>query len=205
MRAVSTLIEFTGTNNGTDITITCSKPATITTGLVTPTTAALSWEASVCGISYEIQYKPVAEPTWIIETSTTPFITLTDLNANTLYEWAVSTICVESPLVQTVFTSSEEFATAQNSIEEIAGLSALNIFPNPLTVNATIEFALAASASIKIELLDITGQSVRVINDGELNAGMHSFIIERAGLSRGVYSIQFSNGENTTAKNIVVE
>jgi len=205
MRAVSTLIEFTGTNNGTDITITCSKPATITTGLVTPTTAALSWEASVCGISYEIQYKPVAVPTWIIETSTTPFITLTDLNANTLYEWAVSTICVESPLVQTVFTSSEEFATAQNSIEEIAGLSALNIFPNPLTVNATIEFALAASASIKIELLDITGQSVRVINDGELNAGMHSFIIERAGLSRGVYSIQFSNGENTTAKNIVVE
>lgn len=205
IRAVSTSTAFLGTDNGADITITCSKPATITTGLVTATTAALSWDASVCGISYEVQYKPVVEPTWMIETTTSPFITLTDLDANTMYEWAVSTICVESPLVQTVFTSSEEFATAQNSIETLQGLTQLNIFPNPLTVNATIEFALANSANIEIEMLDITGQSVRIIHSGALSAGMHTFVIEREGLSRGVYSIQFSNGENTAVRNIVIE
>lgn len=205
MRVKSTSVAFIGDDNGANVTITCNKPVSITTGTVTTSTAVLSWDASECGVSYEVQYKPVAELTWITENTTNSTITLTGLTANTLYEWKVSTICVESPLVQTAFTETDEFATAQNGIEELAGLSQINIYPNPVTTTAMIEFNLIENANIKIELLDIAGQSVAVIQDGNLNAGAHNFTFERNQLSSGVYTLQFTNGSNSFIKNIIIE
>ena len=207
MRAVAFDPDFTlvGTDNGANITITCSKPVSITTGTVTATTANLSWDASVCGVMYEVEYKAVADATWQTTTTAATSITISDLSPSTAYEWAVRTICVESPLVETAYTSTDEFITGQNSIDNITGLNDLQIFPNPVTTAATIEFNLTTSTDLNIELLDITGQVVKVIQNGNLNAGLHTYTIERKDLSAGVYTLRLRNGEQVASRNIVVE
>ena len=205
IRTVSTNTAFIGTDTGADITISCSKPVSITTATVTPTSAELTWETTDCGVLYEVQYKAVADATWLTTTTASTSTTVVGLVPNTTYEWAVRTICVESPLVQTEYTDTEEFNTIQNSINDIPGFSSLNIYPNPVTETANVDFDLAVASEIKIELFDITGQSVRMVYNGLLNAGANHIVIEREGLSRGVYTLQFTNGDVTGSRNIVIE
>lgn len=205
MRVVSSTPAVLGTDNGTDITVTCEIPTALNNITITATTATLEWDAANCADGYTIQYKPVSEPTWITVTTTDPTVVLTGLIPNTLYEWAVSNTCVTSPLVETDFSATEEFTTAQSSLEEILGLSGFSVYPNPFNISTTIQFTLTQEQEIKIELLDITGKIVRQINSEKLPAGFHSFEIVRNELSKGVYTLQFISGDNAAGINLIVD
>lgn len=205
MRVVSSFPNFNGSDNGFNITITCGIPVGLNDISVTGTTANLEWDASICGVTYEVEYKPVISPDWLFVSSPTPTIMLTGLSPNTLYQWSVKTTCVESPLVETEFSVEDQFTTTQNSIENIAGISDLVIYPNPFSTTSNIQFTLLESADLKIALIDITGRKVMMINDENLNAGFYSFDISRNNLSKGIYTVQFSIGEKSAGRSLVID
>ncbi|MFI5170837.1 MAG: T9SS type A sorting domain-containing protein [Chitinophagales bacterium] len=205
MRVVSSLPDFNGTANPLDITITCGVPSGLNEITVTGSTANLEWDDAVCAVAYEVEYKPAASPDWLFASSTTPSITLTGLIPNTLYDWAVKTICVEIPEIETAYSTEDNFTTGQNSIEEIAGISDLSIYPNPFSTSTGIQFILSEPAEIKIELIDVTGRLVLTINDSKLNSGYYSFDLEKDNLSNGVYTIQFTSGDKTMGKPVVID
>ncbi|HTJ53281.1 MAG TPA: cellulase family glycosylhydrolase [Cyclobacteriaceae bacterium] len=51
--------------------------------------------------------------------------------------------------------------------------SSLQVYPNPLTTEATIQFVLPESGPAEISVMSLTGQRVKTINKGILNAGNH--------------------------------
>ncbi|MBK9455737.1 MAG: T9SS type A sorting domain-containing protein [Bacteroidetes bacterium] len=205
MRATSTQQEYIGLKNGSDLSIVCSKPINVETATINPTSVTLTWDASLCGVAYEVEYKQVAAATWTVVTTPINSIIITDLVPNTAYEWAVRTICVESPLVQSTYTSIEDFVTGQNNVQIIPGLSHIAIFPNPVSTTASVEIVLTQTTDLSIELLDILGQSISVLVDDKLNAGSHTFELNRNQLTSGVYTLQITSGKNVVAKNIVIE
>lgn len=68
--------------------------------------------------------------------------------------------------------------------------NSLHIYPNPMTESSTIEFKAASSGSATIELFDITGKRVAVMQSS-VSIGINCFKI--SGLERGIYLLQISS------------
>ncbi len=60
-------------------------------------------------------------------------------------------------------------------------------YPNPFADNANIEFELTNASDVEVQLFDITGSMVQVINAGQKEAGSHQVTIERNDLPAGTY------------------
>lgn len=89
------------------------------------------------------------------------------------------------------------------SIEEPQQITALNIYPNPATDRAFVEFQLAEPSNVNIQLTDARGREVRQINQGELQAGEYRFAIERGSLTSGVYYLHISIDESIITRSLV--
>jgi len=49
-------------------------------------------------------------------------------------------------------------------------------YPNPFNPNTIIKFGLPVQSDVRLEIYDILGRSVKVLTDGELEAGYHEII-----------------------------
>jgi len=66
------------------------------------------------------------------------------------------------------------------------GANGLNIYPNPMTDASNIQFEMQSAGEVNIQLFDITGKQVAVLQNN-LNAGVHNFSVNN--LSGGVYTV----------------
>ncbi len=78
-------------------------------------------------------------------------------------------------------------------------------FPNPFSESAIIQFTLDKSSSVRFEIYDITGKSVRSINAGQFAAGENSFVITREDLRTGMYILRMNAGNNTAFMKVSVK
>jgi hypothetical protein len=84
-----------------------------------------------------------------------------------------------------------------NSVSESAVWSArMLIYPNPVTESATVEFENPSSSVHTFRLFDLTGRSVRIIN----NIYESRFVIDRNGLTDGIYIYTLSNPNGIVAE-----
>jgi len=60
-------------------------------------------------------------------------------------------------------------------------------YPNPFNPVTTIMFSLKKDSEIKIEVLSLTGETVKVLAEGGYRAGSHSLSFEGRELSSGIY------------------
>lgn len=80
-----------------------------------------------------------------------------------------------SVTIQAGITAPEEFVLAQN-------------YPNPFNPSTTISFALPKASSVTVSLYNAAGELVRVIANGEYEAGYHALMLNAADLASGVYT-----------------
>ncbi|MEY5049651.1 MAG: hypothetical protein RLZZ175_3010 [Bacteroidota bacterium] len=81
----------------------------------------------------------------------------------------------------------------------------LNVYPNPATDNTNIEFELAESASVTINLTDIIGNIV-VSTVADYSQGKQTVNINTANLHQGLYFCEFIvNGTSKTVTKLVKE
>ena len=81
----------------------------------------------------------------------------------------------------------------------------LNVFPTPATTNTKINYTLAKTSNVSIDLVNILGDKVNTISDGMQSPGKHEYRINTESLSEGVYFVKINAGETTqTAKFIVI-
>ena len=70
------------------------------------------------------------------------------------------------------------------------------VYPNPFNNRTQVSYGLSVAGHVELSLYDLEGRLVQVLASGEKPAGMHTFAIDGASLSSGVYIVQLrSQGE----------
>lgn len=62
-----------------------------------------------------------------------------------------------------------------------------NIYPNPVSNNATIEFSLSYDSPVCLKIYNAMGTLVQVVENKEMTSGTYSYIINTETLTKGLY------------------
>ncbi len=93
--------------------------------------------------------------------------------------------CTASPCTAIEFVPTGELASVGNPAN--FATAALNCYPNPFTEFATLSFTSAATAPTQISILNVLGDEVARVYDGDLSDGEHSFTWDARGAAPGMY------------------
>jgi Neuraminidase (sialidase) len=77
-------------------------------------------------------------------------------------------------------------------------------YPNPFNGKTTIVFEIPERTLVRLSVLDLLGREVRVLANQVVEAGVHRFIMDAAGLSTGVYYLAFFTQEAKEVRPIVL-
>lgn len=80
----------------------------------------------------------------------------------------------------------------------------LKNYPNPFNGLTTIEFKLETSSEVRLRVLDVRGKVVRVLKNGTLAAGAHSFDFDASDLNAGVYLYELNTAQHTLIGKMIV-
>jgi len=64
-----------------------------------------------------------------------------------------------------------------------------DVYPNPFNPTTTITLSLPAASELNLRVVNVLGQEVASLVDGQVNAGTHSFVFDGANLASGVYFV----------------
>lgn len=82
--------------------------------------------------------------------------------------------------------------------------SSLNIFPNPASNSATVQFSLSTEENVTINVLNAVGQSVMQQQLGTLAARAHNQTLDVTSLSNGLYFVEIKAGNSTVTRKFSV-
>jgi hypothetical protein len=98
------------------------------------------------------------------------------------------------------------------SVPPVPVASALRLFaprPNPFASSTTLQVQLGRASAVKAEVIDLSGQRVRVLHDGMLLAGVHTLWWDgrdTRGAARppGVYFVRVSDGVGVVSRKVLL-
>lgn len=102
-----------------------------------------------------------------------------------------------------VVFGSDEYVESQKT-STLPDEVALKAYPNPVSGQATLEYALPDAASVELALYDVLGRRVKTVVAGRKEAGRHRASLDAGGLSSGVYFGRLRAGGETKTKKVVV-
>ncbi|MEA1875313.1 MAG: T9SS type A sorting domain-containing protein, partial [Bacteroidota bacterium] len=77
-------------------------------------------------------------------------------------------------------------------------------YPNPFSSETQISYELAREEIVFIEITDITGRTVKLIDEGLKTRGNHSVLFSNSDLEPGIYSYTLKAGESTMTRRMMV-
>ncbi len=77
-------------------------------------------------------------------------------------------------------------------------------YPNPFNPTTNISFSLEQRSSVRIEIINISGQLIDVRNLGNLPAGNHDIEYDASSLSSGVYFYRMTTDNGSISKKMVL-
>lgn len=89
-----------------------------------------------------------------------------------------------------------------NSID--AKQQTINVYPNPVTNNAIVNFSLSEPNNVSITIVNALGQVVSNKNLGMMNAGIQNYSLDAASLSNGLYFLNIKIGNSNETKKIAI-
>ena len=95
----------------------------------------------------------------------------------------------------------EEIVSTKNTLSKNFNL---NIFPNPVRFNATIQYEQAIAGKINLRLVNVQGQVVKNLFNDTQTTGIQSLKLNPSDLDRGLYYLQLITENGTITKKVVV-
>jgi hypothetical protein len=77
-------------------------------------------------------------------------------------------------------------------------------YPNPFNPTTNIKFKLPVRSDVRLVLMNILGQEVKVIAAGSYEAGSHTVTLDASSLASGVYFYKLQTGKFSDAKKLVI-
>lgn len=78
-------------------------------------------------------------------------------------------------------------------------------YPNPFNGSTSIDYVLATSSEVTIEITDITGKQVMLLHEGNRPAGNHKIMINASNLQSGMYFYTVKAGQFTETRQMIVQ
>lgn len=105
--------------------------------------------------------------------------------------------CLNTTTQVIAFNVSSKAITAQNFN--------FDVYPNPFTSTATVNYTLVKGGNLEVKVFDMYGREVAVLFNGKQNAGGYeiSFVAEEFNLSAGNYMVQLTLNGETASKQII--
>ncbi len=79
-----------------------------------------------------------------------------------------------------------------------------DLYPNPASNEANIQYQLASPTQVRITITDITGKAVFIKNLGTQSKGEHRAILDISSLPSGAYHYTFSAGQVTSTNRLII-
>lgn len=102
----------------------------------------------------------------------------------------------ERMLVHFMLMDPNAPTVAKTAAAAAEGLS-LTIFPNPSTSSNTLRYELSKDSNVKVELLNVNGQVIRVLDEGSKTAGTQELKVNLSDLSAGTYFFRITSDIET--------
>ncbi len=77
-------------------------------------------------------------------------------------------------------------------------------YPNPFNPTTTFGFGIPKKETVRLTVLNLIGEEVRIVFDGEKEAGYHSFNFDASNLPSGVYYYQLKAGNFVDTKKMLL-
>ena len=81
-------------------------------------------------------------------------------------------------------------------VNEVEGLNAISVFPNPSQNSFTVTFTSTVNEAIQIRVTDITGKTIHTERRG-IQVGKNTFTLPSENWSNGIYILQINNEETS--------
>ena len=92
--------------------------------------------------------------------------------------------------------------TSTVGIQDVEFLATVSVYPNPASGSSVISFNLSEPSQMLIEVIDIAGRVVEMVESKKLNAGEYQYAFG-SGLSEGIYFVRFQSNENDLTKKVI--
>jgi hypothetical protein len=99
---------------------------------------------------------------------------------------------------------SKAYKLTLTGIEENEFVSDVNVYPNPMTSNATVNFNLASENAVSIAVVNSLGQIVANENLGNMAAGEQTYSLDASKLDNGFYFLNITVGNNVITKKVAI-
>jgi hypothetical protein len=102
-----------------------------------------------------------------------------------------------------VLNSSSELPAAAGISNVSAGLTELNVYPNPAKDFANVTFGLADASPVQVQLINAVGQVVYT-SEKKLAAGAQSLVVPTGNVASGVYNIKVQTEKGSLTQRLSV-
>jgi hypothetical protein len=83
-------------------------------------------------------------------------------------------------------------------------LSRINVAPNPFRTSSLVSLELGRAADTRVELYNLKGQKILELQHAYLSEGVHSFTLDAANLSSGLYLIRAQTGDQVINRKVLL-
>lgn len=107
-----------------------------------------------------------------------------------------------SPVSQTRFLLVNEASVSENEIP--VEISLEQNYPNPFNPTTVINYQLPSSMDVTLQVFDMTGRRVAVLQQGTMPAGAHTVNFDASNLSSGVYMYSLQAGQQVYTRKLTL-
>lgn len=145
----------------------CGTPQALPATNISTTSANISWSATACSQRYKVQYRLSGTTAWNTLSTATAVASynLTGLSASKTYQWRVSNVCAEDPLLVSSYSAIDSFTTKNAALAvaspELIAVGGpdiqVTLYPNPTTRVATLKVQ-GNKTKVAVTISDLTGK-----------------------------------------------
>ncbi|XZF13349.1 choice-of-anchor J domain-containing protein [Chitinophagaceae bacterium MMS25-I14] len=100
---------------------------------------------------------------------------------------------------------NSNWATGKLSVSNVAaGVTGLQLYPNPAGETATARFTLDGSTHVNIQLIDAMGRVVSTVADQSMTAGEQEVKINTSGIASGLYNVRITTEKGSMTERLSV-
>ena len=183
----------------------CARPSSgsLTSSLITQTSAKLKWKAATNALGYEVRYKKQGTA-WTSVQVTTPGLTITGLSPNTKYNWKVRSLCNPPNPLTSVFTDQQSFKTLPAKLSGDAELLSFEVYPNPAHNVLNLELNDMTEGTITVRMTNLVGQQVYEKKDAVYD-GENIISIPVIDMNAGIYVVEIFAGDQRYVQKVMVQ